>query len=75
MPNHPSEWDEHSVADYSLDRPVEGFGWLLFLQSRPTQPNRHRRSQLFAIDDFGDDAAMVRPYAWTEGQDARPTST
>ena len=63
----PVERDEHGVADYSLARTDEGFGWLLgpFGPSDPTEP------PLLAdppIDDFGDDAAMVRPYAWTRGR-------
>lgn len=65
--DHPAGVDEHGVADYSLDRPGEGFGWLLgpFGSSDPTEPPFPVDPP---IDDFGDEAAMVRPYAWTRGR-------
>jgi hypothetical protein len=57
----------HRKPDYSgaQDGPDEGFGWLLGpigsddpTVDPPPPP----------LDEFGDDAAMVRPYAWTRGR-------
>jgi hypothetical protein len=65
---------DYSVGGYPFDGSrdaatavgqYEGFGWLLGPigsdgSSTPSAPQ--------PIDDFGDEAAMVRPYAWTRGR-------
>jgi hypothetical protein len=56
----------HRKSDYSGpgDGLEEGFGWLLgpIGSDDPSTPTP------LPIDEFGDDAAMVRPYAWTGGR-------
>jgi hypothetical protein len=67
--------DDHSAAaqdipDYSesglTGGAAGGFGWLLGPFGHydvPTEPPAEP-----PVDDFGDEAAMVRPYAWTRGR-------
>jgi hypothetical protein len=56
----------HRKADYSgaLGGQYDGFGWLL----GPVDPDGPAVDPPPPIDEFGDDAAMVRPYAWTRGR-------
>jgi hypothetical protein len=44
----------------------EGFGWLLRPDAGDPQPVVPEPP--LPADDFGDEAAMVRPYAWTRGR-------
>lgn len=53
----------HRIPDYSGGGAHEGFGWLLGPFGEHTAPEPP-----LPIDDFGDEAAMVRPYAWTRGR-------
>lgn len=65
----------HGIPDYSVPGFAygeqdgggmdEGFGWLL---GPFGQHERLPEPPPMVVDDFGDDAAMVRPYAWTRGR-------
>jgi len=53
--------------DYSVDGDEHGFGWL----GGPVGPaglDEPRPPVSPPDDDFGDEAAIVRPYAWTRGR-------
>jgi hypothetical protein len=55
-----TEYVEHA------DPAEEGFGWLL--NPDAGEPERELPEPPLPIDDLGDEAAMVRPYAWTRGR-------
>jgi hypothetical protein len=55
-----TEYVEHA------DPAEEGFGWLL--NPDAGEPERVVPEPPVSIDDLGDEAAMVRPYAWTRGR-------
>jgi hypothetical protein len=59
------------VTEY-VERDGEGFGWLLGPGSSALPDEPPAAPKLPAppppIDDFGDEAAIVRPYAWTRGR-------
>jgi hypothetical protein len=57
----------HRKSDYSGpgDGLQEGFGWLL---GTIGSDGPAAAPAPLPIDEFGDDAAMVRPYAWTGGR-------
>lgn len=61
----------HRFSDYSVDSDVRvngggtpgGFGWLLGPFGGSDDPPNEP-----PVDDFGDEASIVRPYAWTRGR-------
>lgn len=50
------------VSDYSAPSAADGFGWLVL----GVDPGADR--EVGSLDDLGDEASIVRPYAWTRGR-------
>ncbi|HEV3356422.1 MAG TPA: DUF742 domain-containing protein [Pseudonocardiaceae bacterium] len=64
---HPTDWPDRVVTPPVPPNPV-GPPSTVPSVSYPPSGSRFGDSGYFAIDDFGDEASRVRPYAWTGGR-------